>query len=318
MNYGKIPGLNKPVSRMAQGTIMCNTGNQDKTNELLDASFAGGVTMYDTAYIYGGGENERSVGNWVNSRGIRDEIVMIAKGGHHRGDEKRVNRPAVREEVATSLDRFGFDYVDLYILHRDDPQKPVGEIVDFMSELVDEGRIHAWGGSNWEWERIRDAVAYANATGRTGPACSSPNFSLAIQVQPVWAECVGIAGPAEADARAWYSKTDYPLVAWSSVARGFFSGKLTRENYEQDEIIEPCSRQAYCYPVNFERLDRVREMAPKKGLTVPQLALAYVMGYPLNIFALVGPRTPAEFRENLAVLDVKLSEDERRWLETGE
>jgi aryl-alcohol dehydrogenase-like predicted oxidoreductase len=317
VHYGEIPGIRKPVSRIAQGAIMCHTSRQDETNRLLDSVFEGGVTLYDTAYIYGGGEVERAMGAWVNSRGIRDQIVMIGKGGHHRGDEKRVRRDAVREELAESLERFGFDYVDLYILHRDDPERSVGEVVDFMSELVDEGRIHAWGGSNWEWERIRDAAAYAEANGRTPPACSSPNFSLAIQLKPVWAGCVGIAGPDEADARAWYAETGLPLVTWSSIARGFFSGRLTRENYESDDVIEPCSRQAYGYDVNFQRLDRVRELAAKKGLSVAQTALAYVLSYPLNIFALVGPRTPEEFRENAAVLDVALSEAERRWLETG-
>jgi len=314
MKYGEIPGIDKPVSRLAQGTIMVHVDSLEESLPLLDASFEGGATLYDTAYIYGGGANERGVGKWVNDRGIRDQIVMLGKGGHPTGGQTVVPPEQITRELNESLERLGFDYIDLYILHRD-PQLPVGEIIDLLNEQKDAGRIRAFGGSNWTHDRIAEANAYAEAGGRTPLAASSPHFSLAVQVKPVWADCLGISGPDGADARAWYAEADLPLITWSSIARGFFSGKVTRDD---DSVLEECSRQGFCYPENFDRLERAFQMAAEKGVSVPQLAVAYVLNYPLNIFALVGPCTPQEFQENLAALAIELTPEELAWLESGE
>jgi len=313
MKYGEIAGIGKPVSRLAQGTIMVHIDSLEENLALLDASFEGGVTLYDTAYIYGGGGNERGVGKWVNDRGIREQIVMLAKGGHPPGGRGAVAPEQITKELNESLERLGFDYIDLYILHRD-PQLPAGEIIDLLNEHKDAGRIRAFGGSNWTYERVREANEYAEANGRTPLAASSPHFSLAVQVKPVWTDCLGISGPDGAEARAWYAQANLPLITWSSIARGFFSGKVTRED---DSALEECSRQGFCYPDNFDRLERVVQMAEEKGVSVPQLALAYVLDYPLNIFALVGACTPDEFRENLAALAIELTPDELTWLEEG-
>jgi aryl-alcohol dehydrogenase-like predicted oxidoreductase len=86
---------------------------------------------------------------------------------------------------------------------------------------------------------------------------------------------------------------------------------------EDDSALEPCARQAFSYPENFDRLERARELAAERGVSVPQLAVAYVLSYPLNIFALVGPCTPDEFHENTAALALELSPGEIEWLETG-
>ena len=313
MKYGQIAGIDKPVSRLAQGTIMVDVHSLEESLPLLDATFEGGVTLYDTAYIYGGGGNERGVGKWVNDRGIRDQIVMLAKGGHPPGGGGTVPPEQITRELNESLERLGFDYIDLYILHRD-PQQPAGEIIDLLNEHKNAGKLHAFGGSNWTHERIREANEYAEANGLTPIAASSPHFSLAVQVKPVWTDCLGISGPDGADARAWYAEANLPLITWSSIARGFFSGKVTRDD---DSILEECSRQGFCYPDNFDRLERAFQMAEQKGLTVAQVALAYVLDYPLNIFALVGPCTPDEFRENLAALDIELTPEELTWLEKG-
>lgn len=315
MDYGDIPGIDKKVSRMGQGTIMLTPSKQDEGFALMDAAHEGGVTLYDGAYIYNGGDCEVVFGRWVASRGVRDDVVMLDKGGHPKQGRSTVNAKDIGEELTTSLDRLGFDYVDLYILHRDDTDVPIGEIVGFMNEHISEGRINAWGGSNWTWQRVKEANEYAEANGLVPMAASSPNFSLAIQFKPVWADCLSISGPDHADAREWYGSVELPLITWSSIARGFLAGKVTRED---DSVLEECSRQAFCYPENFGRLERAFELAKEKSVTVAQIAVAYVLNYPLNIFALIGPCTPDEFRENAAALDIALTPDELARLEKGE
>ena len=317
MKYSSIPGVTKPVSRLAQGSIMLSRGNIDATLALLDAMFENGITILDTAHCYGE-DNERIPGEWCASRGVREKFVMLGKCAHPDADGSRCHPAAITEELEMSLDRMGFDYIDLYVMHRDDPSVPVEEIVDCFSEHVDAGRVHAYGGSNWTLERVQAANAYAASAGRTPFAVSSPNFSLAVAAKPMWADCLALQNPDQAAAREWYRETDMALVTWSSVARGFFSGRFrTAEEEAEGNILEGYARESYATPENYERLDRAYQLAEEKGVSVPQIALAYVLNYPLNIFALVGACTPDEVKSNADAVDLELTGEELTWLETG-
>ena len=317
MKYGHIPGVKRPVSRLAQGSMMLSRANLDHSFGVLDAMLENGVNMLDTAHCYGE-DNERIPGEWCASRGVRDDFIMLAKGAHPDANGSRCYPEAITEELNLSLDRMGFDYIDLYVLHRDDASVPVGEIVDCLSEHADAGRIHAFGGSNWTLERVQAANEYAAANGRTPFAVSSPNFSLALAGKPMWADCLSIQNRDQAAAREWYHETDMPLVTWSSIARGFFSGRFrTADEETEGQILEGFARETYAAPENYQRLGRAYELAAEKGVSVPQIAIAYVLNYPLNIFALVGSATPDEVKSNAAAVDLELTPEEIAWLETG-
>ncbi|UCC64998.1 MAG: aldo/keto reductase [Anaerolineae bacterium] len=316
MEYGYLPGIDKPISRLVQGTVMVNSRQLEKGFALLDDVFALGCTAFDTAHVYGSGDNERSVGRWVNERGLREGVVIIGKGAHHNPDRKRVTPFDIAADIHDSLARFRFDYVDLYLLHRDDPAVPVGPIVEVLNEHLAAGRIHAFGGSNWTHERIRAANEYAQARGLTPFVASSPNFSLADQVKEPWPDCISISGAQGQAAREWYAAEGMVLFAWSSLAGGFFSGRFRRDNLEAFETyLDRLCVESYCYEDNFRRLDRAHILAEEKGLTVPQVAMAYVMSQPLNIFALVGCQNGDEFRANLEAATVRLTPEEMTWLE---
>ena len=123
-------------------------------------------------------------------------------------------------------------------------------------------------------------------------------------------------GPGQAAARTWYAEHNMPLFTWSSVARGFFSGKVTRANAEQvrDQFDGTMPKSYYCED-NFTRLDRAWALAKEKGLSVPQIALSYVLSYPLDIYALVGSMSGDEISANLQALDNPLTEAEMAWLD---
>jgi len=316
MEYATVRGIDKPVSRLVQGSMMLNPEDPETSFALLDAVFDLGCNTFDLAHIYGGGHAERVFGGWMEARGNRDKIVVFTKGAHHNADRRRVTPFDITADLHDSLARLKTDHVDLYLLHRDDPTVPVGPIVEVLNEHRAAGRIHAFGGSNWTVERIREANEYAQAHSLIPFAASSPNFSLAEQVEEPWPECVSIGGPQGADARAWYQESQMPLFTWSSLAQGFFSGRITRENLEdvQEDFPESCIR-SYCHEQNFQRLDRVLELAAEKGMTVPQMALAYVTNQPSNIFALIGCRSGEEFEANLQALDLKLTPGELDWLD---
>ena len=154
MEYGHISGVAKPIARLVQGTVMVTSKELERSFALLDAVFELGGTTFDTAHGYGGGDCERTVGRWVRERGLRDQVVIIGKGAHPYNGRQRVTPEDITSDVNESLTRFGFDFIDLYLLHRDDPSKPVGPIVEVLNQHHQAGKIGAFGGSNWGSARI--------------------------------------------------------------------------------------------------------------------------------------------------------------------
>ncbi|MBX3084062.1 MAG: aldo/keto reductase [Anaerolineae bacterium] len=314
MRYGNVPGIDKPISRLVQGTLMISPDKVEWGFDLLDSIRALGCTTFDTARVYGGGTNEGIVGKWVNSRGIRDQVVIIGKGAHPSKDNpKRVTPEAIDADIRKSLESFEFDYIDLYLLHRDDPEVPVGPIIDMLNEQKSAGRIHAFGGSNWSHERLQAANDYAAAHGLVPFACSSPNFSLAEQAQPPWSGCISISN--DAAAKAWYQANQMPIFAWSSLAGGFFSGRFRRDNLTTfTDYFDALCATTYGIEPNFQRLERVQQLGTDMGLTVAQVAMAYVLNQSLNMYAIVGCNSAAEFQQNMDAMTLDLTPDRVAWL----
>ena len=316
MRYGHLPDVDKPISRLVQGTVMIGSDHLEQSFNLLDSVHALGCNCFDTGHLYGHGDCERVLGRWIQERGLREEIVILTKGAHFNEDRNRVTPFDITSDLFDSLARLRTDYIDLYLLHRDDPTVPVGPIVEILNEHKEAGRIHAFGGSNWTYERVREANAYAHANNLTPFAVSSPQFSLAEMVKEPWPDCISISGPAGAAARAWYQDNEIPLFTWSSLAGGFFSGRFTPDNLDTfSAYLDVLCLQAYCYADNFRRLERAQALADKKGLTLPQVALTFVMSQPLNIYALVGCANGDEFAANVAALEVELTTEELAWLD---
>jgi len=319
VQYGNVPGIGKPVSRLVQGTVMIGSEEIESGFELLDGVRELGCTAFDTAHQYGDGDSERAFGRWLEDRGSRDDVVIIGKGAHHNRDRARVTPFDITSDLFDSLARLRTDYIDLYLLHRDDPFVPVGPIIETLNEHLGAGCIHAFGASNWSTSRIEEAREYAIARGLVPFAASSPNLSLAVQAKAPWEGCVSISGEDGGAERSWYARREMPLFAWSSLAGGFFSGRFTRENLDTfDAYLDRLCVQTYCFEGNFARLDRARALAADRGLSVPQVALAYVLGQPLDVFALVGCNTRGEFEDNVRAAEVSLTPEERRWLESGD
>ena len=316
MRYDEVRGVGKRVSRLVQGTIMLRSEELEPGLELLDAVYGLGCNSFDTAHVYGGGEGERVLGQWIESRGVRDEVVILTKGAHHNADRRRVTPFDIASDLHDSLARLRTDYVDLYLLHRDDPSVPVGPIVEALNEHVTGGRIRAFGGSNWSADRIRKANEYAEAHGLVPFSASSPHYSLAEQLEEPWEGCLSLGGEAGDADRAWYRETGMPLFCWSTLSLGFFSGRITRKNFGeiQEDLPESCVR-AYCHERNFDRLDRVSELARAKGKTVPQIALAYVLNQPLNLFPLIGCASGEELQANLDAMGLVLTPEELAWID---
>ena len=317
MKYGRIEGIDKPVSRLVQGTLMVSTDDLEWSIDLLDGIRAEGCNSFDTAPVYGNGKAERALGDWMDRRGNRSDVFILSKGGHPNPDRRRrVTVFDVASDLFDSLARLRTDYIDLYLLHRDDPEAPVGPLVEALNEHLSEGRIRAFGGSNWSVSRIREANSYARNQGLRPFVASSPNFSLAVRLHEIWEGCLSISGPRGAEERAWYRKSQMPVFSWSSLAQGFFSGLLSRENIAEmaKQTTEGCA-QVYGYEENFTRLQRATELAGERGKTVAQVALAYLFNQPLNVFTVSGCRSAEECRQNQEAMGIQLTPEELNWLD---
>lgn len=316
MTYRRIDGLDKPLARVIQGTVMLSRERLQEGFALLDAVFERGGTAFDTAHGYAGGDADRVLGAWMEARGNRGQVVIVGKGCHHNADRRRVTPYDLESDLMDSLARLRTGYVDLYLLHRDDPALPVAPIMDALARHQEAGRIRAYGGSNWSPERLEAANEYAARHGLPPMRASSPNFSLAVQRRAPWPECLSISGPDGAGDRAWYLRAGMPLLVWSSLAGGFFSGLLRRDNLDaQPEGLLKLSAETYGSEENFRRYDAARAIAEKRGVSVPQVALAYLFGSGLNVFPLVGARSAQEFADCAAAAELELSAPELAALE---
>ncbi|MFZ1412121.1 MAG: aldo/keto reductase [Micropruina sp.] len=316
MTYGRIPGIAKPIARLVQGTVMLTSKDLKGSFALLDSVFEQGGTTFDTAEVYGDGDCERTLGLWLHERRLRDEVVIIGKGAHPHAGRPRVTPEDITADVDTSLARMGVDLIEVYLLHRDDPGKPVGPIVEVLNDLVRAGKIGAFGGSNWRTARIAEANAYAAEHALIPFVASSPHFSLADQLTPPWDGCVSLAGPSGASERAWYAANPMAIIPWSSLAGGFFSGRYSRDNLDTfDRPNDLLCVETYGSESNFQRLDRAVQLGHELGLSPTQVALAYVVNSGLDTFPLTGPSTGEHFRHNLAACAVTLTPEDVAWLD---
>ena len=302
MPYGAIAHLDRPVSRVVMGVD--NQRTLSHASAMFDAFFEAGGNAFDTAYVYGNGRQERLLGEWLNLRGVRAQVNVIVKGAHAPLCFPNV----IGVQLAESLERLQLDRADVYLMHRDNPDVPVGEFVDALNEHVNAGRITTFGGSNWTIERVQAANAYAAAKGVRGFGVLSNQFSLARMVEPLWPGCVGANDPASV---AWLATSPLALLAWSSQAHGFFAPGRANRADRSDAMLARC----FYSDDNFHRLARATELAERRGVSAINVALAYALAQPFPTFALIGPRTLEELRTTLPGLTLKLTDDERKWID---
>jgi predicted dehydrogenase/aryl-alcohol dehydrogenase-like predicted oxidoreductase len=300
MKFGRIPGIEMPVSRLVMGVD--NQRTLPMAQVMFDDFFESGGNCFDTAYIYGGGECEKMLGHWVKDRNIRRQVLILGKGAC----TPFCTPKDLTAQLMESLERLQTDYLDIYMMHRDNPEVPVGEFVDVLNEHRKAGRMRAFGGSNWTLERVGAANEYARSKGLAGFAAVSNNFSLARMVEAPWRGCLAAS---DARSREWFGRTQMTLMPWSSQARGFFAGAASPENRSDREMV-----RCWYSEDNFQRLARAKELAAKRGVQPINIALAYVLCQPFPTFPLIGPWTLHETSVALQGLEVQLTPEELRYL----
>src|SRR6478672_6099228 len=260
-----------------------------------------GVTLLDTADVYGPHSNERLVGRAIADR--RDRVVLASKfgfvvdpDGTRRGFSGRPEY--VREACDRSLERLGVDHIDLYYQHRVDPATPIEETVGAMGELVQAGKLRYLGLS----EAAADTIRRAHAVHPISALQSE--YSL-------WARDV------EDEILPAIRELGIGLVAYSPLGRGFLSGRIhSVDDLEASDFRRANPRfQGENFQKNLDLVERVEELAASKGCTAAQIALAWVLAQGEDIVPIPGTTRVKNLEENVSALDVELSDEELRDLE---
>ncbi|MBM7570317.1 aldo/keto reductase [Aquibacillus albus] len=306
MKYIPIHGLEKSISQVILGTMSFSPSRMDYVTEMLGVFFECGGNTVDTAHVYNRGESEKAIGLWLQETGKREDMIIIDKGAHPDENGPRVTPEAISEDLEESLSRLQTDYIDIYMLHRDNPDVPVGVIIESLNEHYKAGRICALGVSNWTNERIDEANKYAQDNGLVGFTVNSPNLSLAKPNEPMWPGCISV----DEQSLNWHISNQMPLLSWSSQAGGFFTGR-----FSQDKPVNKDMVRVYYSDENWERYHRAEMLAQEKGVDTNQIALAYVLNQPFPTCALIGPQRISELHSSLKALDIELSDEQIRWLD---
>ncbi|OLB22927.1 MAG: aldo/keto reductase [Actinobacteria bacterium 13_2_20CM_68_14] len=260
-----------------------------------------GVNFLDTADAYGPFKNERLVGRAIKDR--RDDVVLATKFGSVRTEQGerlgiRGDREYVLAACNASLERLGTDHIDVYYQHRVDPNTPIEETVGAMAELVEQGKVRYLGLSEAAAETIRRAHAVH--------PISALQSEYSLWTRDVEDEIL----PAIRELRIG-------LVAYSPLGRGFLSGRIhSVDDLEASDFRRANPRfQGENFQKNLELVERVEELAAEKGCTAAQIALAWVLAQGEDIVPIPGTTRVENLEENVAALDVELSDEELRDLE---
>ena len=298
------------VSRLALGTMLMGGATPvDESHRMLDRFLDAGGTLIDTADTYGDGTSERVLAPWLARH--RDEVVVATKVRFSVSDPggEGLAPDRIRAACDASLRRLGIDVIDLYQVHAPDPDVPLEETLEALDGLVRAGKVRALGASNYPGWLLAWAVAFQDRNGWSPFVSLQPQYSL-------------VERSAELDLLPFTRAAGLGVLPWGPLGAGFLSGRYRRgepppegsrmaqagDDWEEAEHRRATER-------NFQVVDAAEAIAAEHGATVPQVALAWLLGVEGVTAPILGARTYEHLEDALGCLEVKLSAEERARLE---
>ncbi len=311
MRYATLDGTDIVVSRLALGTMQFGwTATKAEAFATLDRFLEAGGTLIDTADIYSnwvpgnpGGVSERILGEWLESRRARDQVVIATKvrGRMWDGpDGEGLSRAHILRAASESLERLRTDRIDLYQCHWPDERVPIEETLSAFAELMAAGRVRAIGCSNFTAAELRHALDVAAAKGLPRFVSLQPHYNLVHRQE------------FEAELRALCAERGLAVLPYSPLASGFLTGK-----YRPDTPPPPSQRARavakYLIPPCFRVLEEVERIASERGARPAAVAIAWLLAQPTVTSVIVGANTPEQLDDLLpaAELDLRPEELER-------
>ncbi len=292
----------------------------EKAFKLMDTYHQNGGNFIDTANVYaswlegGEGASEKTIGQWIKKNHLEDQIIIATKGGHWPLDsdkhEGHLTRENIRRHLEQSLERLQLSRVELYWLHRDEPERPVREILETLQELIDEDRIGFIGASNWEVERIAEANACADANGLTPFSASQPRWAMARQPLSDFAKKEKLV-PLDQEGVEWHRQSGVAVVPYSSQAQGWFShdnAEWARGGFNGEAPVAAKYDQPECR----ERLLATIEVGNEIDATPNQVALATLIAHPFPVHPIIGNSNPDHILDALGAAELELTDEQLR------
>jgi aryl-alcohol dehydrogenase-like predicted oxidoreductase len=318
MEYRNLGRSGCAVSTLTLGTMTFGDETDESTSHAqLDAFVEAGGSLIDTADVYSRGLSEEIIGRWLGRQpaGIRGQVLLATKGRFPMGDgpnDAGLSRRHLRDALDASLRRLGVESVDLYQVHAFDPHTPLEETLRFLDDAVTAGKISYVGLSNFTGWQVQKVVDLAEFRSLARPVTLQPQYNLLVR-EIEW-EIVPAC-----------ESTELGLLPWSPLGGGWLTGKYTRdarptgatrlgENPERG--VEAYDRRS-AVQRTWDIIEAVQDVASSRGVTMAQVALAWLVDRPLVSSVILGARTVDQLKDNLGAADLHLTEDETARLDAA-
>ena len=293
------------VSSLCLGTVAFGRSGEpdhEKSVRIIHAALDAGINFVDTADMYSGGESETIVGAAL--RGRRDQVVLATKASSPMGPDPNrqgSSRRWLMRACEDSLRRLDTDRIDVYQIHRPDPDTDLDETLGALSDLIHQGKVLYAGSSTFPASMISEAQCLAEQRGRERFVCEQPPYSMVVR-------------DAEADVLPTCQQHGLGVMTWSPLGGGWLSGRWragTARIESNRSSLRP-ERFDLTLPANQRKLaavDRLARLAEDNGLSLIHLAIAFVMSHPAVTSAIIGPRTMEHLESQLGATGVRLPAD---------
>jgi aryl-alcohol dehydrogenase-like predicted oxidoreductase len=305
MEHRQLGRTGVSVSKLCLGAMMFGDwGNKDHDDciRIIHRALDAGINFIDTADIYSQGESEGK----ALAGGRRDDVVLTTKVWGAMGEDpnqRGVSRRWIIREVENSLRRLGTDWIDLYQIHRYEPDVDIEETLGALTDLVHQGKVRYVGSSTFPASAIVEAQWAARDRNLQRCVCEQPPYSM-------------LARGIEADVLPTCQRYGMGVIPWSPLSGGWLSGRWRKDaanptptSYARQRLAE---RYDLSLPANQRKLEAAEalaQLADEAGMSLIEMAIAFVINHPAVTAAIVGPRTTEQLESQLPAADVKLSDD---------
>lgn len=299
MEYRRLGHYGLKVSEFSLGAWVTYGGQvgEEESRRCMLAAYEAGVNFFDNADIYSSGNGEIMMGKVIKEL-KRTDLVISSKVFWPTGpgpNDRGLSRKHIMESCHASLKRLEVDYLDLYFCHRYDPEVPLEEVVRAMDDLVHQGKVLYWGTSEWRGGQIAHATGLARQWGLYPPAVEQPQYNMFTR-QVVETELVEAV-----------HEHGVGLVVWSPLSSGILTGKYNEGFPAGSRMADPDYEwlRQYVTPERITKVKQLTELAGDLGVTVSQLALAWLLRLPEISSVITGASRVSQLHENLKAAEVK-------------
>ncbi|MHA2248757.1 MAG: aldo/keto reductase [Candidatus Kariarchaeaceae archaeon] len=314
MEYTRLGRTGMKISRIVLGTMQFGWRiEEEQSFKVMDKALELGINCFDTADIYSrwgensyAGKTEEIIGRWMKDRGTRDNLILATKlRGPMSEDINDVglSRRHVHQAIAGSLKRLQTDWIDLYQIHSFDDETPIDETLHALSILVDNGTVNYLGASNIHPWQVVESLWMSEKYGYARFEALQPVYNLARRML------------VENQLEQVIKKYQLGVIPYSPLAGGYLTGRYTKEGPTPDTPRSKGVESRYYSDKRWKIHDTVKEIAEVKGVTMVQIALAWMLARDFVTAPIIGANTIEQLEENVGALEVKLNEDEIKQLD---